>query len=171
MNIVIIGYRGTGKTSVGKMLAQRLGMRFVDGDVCLEQKVGRTINDMVAREGWPFFRAKEKEVIREISGYDGCVIATGGGAVMDADNVSALERNGRFILLTADIPTTVSRIQADSVSAQQRPDLLGGGIVEETKKILAQRMPIYRKVADHVIDTTSLSVEQVVESILGFLKS
>jgi shikimate kinase len=168
MNIILIGYRGTGKTSVGRMLAERLGKRFFDADVYLEQKVGRTISDMVAKEGWAFFRAREKEVIRELSQYDDCVIATGGGAVMDEDNVSALARNGRFVLLTTDIPTTVSRIQGDDMSGQQRPDLLDGGLVEETKKILAQRMPTYRKVADHTVDTTSLSVEDVVETITGY---
>lgn len=169
MNIVLIGYRGTGKTSVGKMLAERLGKPFFDADVYLEEKFERTISDMVAKEGWPFFRAREKEVIRELSEYDDCVIATGGGAVMDEDNVSALGRHGRFILLTTDIPTTISRIQGDDMSGQQRPDLLGGGLVEETKKILAQRMPVYEKVADHTIDTTHLSIDEVVAGITKYL--
>ncbi|MBW2196129.1 MAG: hypothetical protein JRF37_11475 [Deltaproteobacteria bacterium] len=82
MNIVLIGYRGTGKTAVGRALAERLKRLFYDADVFLEEKLATTIAEMVAKEGWNFFREKEKEVIRELSAKEDSVIATGGGAVL-----------------------------------------------------------------------------------------
>jgi shikimate kinase len=168
MNIVLIGYRGTGKTVVGKVLAKRLGRPFVDADVHIEVKAGRTISDMVAAEGWPFFRAREKEAIHEISEMDNSVIAPGGGAVMDEENVAYLSNKGWFVLLKADIDTMIQRIQGDQTSAQQRPKLLDDkdDIYRETKAVIEQRMPTYETVADFAIDTTNLTVEEVVEKIL-----
>lgn len=166
MNIVLIGYRGTGKTAVGKALSKRLGRQFYDADLFLEEKLGRTISDIVASEGWPFFREREKEVLREISATKSCIIATGGGAVMDKDNVRSLGKNGSFVLLKADIDTMIQRIQSDESSSQQRPDLLGSDIYEETRALLKQRMPVYEEVADFSLDTTNLTVDEVVEKIL-----
>ncbi|MBW2330922.1 MAG: shikimate kinase [Deltaproteobacteria bacterium] len=94
MNIVLIGYRGTGKTSVGAALSKRLGKAFCDTDDYIEEKVKRPISDMVAREGWAFFRAQEKQAIREVSSRKDCVIAAGGGAILDPENVENLKKNG-----------------------------------------------------------------------------
>ena len=170
MNIVLIGYRGTGKTAVGKALSKRLGRPFYDADAYLEQKRGRTISDMVAAEGWPFFRAREKEVIGEIAAKDDCVIATGGGAVMDKDNVACLRRKGTFVLLKADADTMIQRIQGDDISAQQRPKLLVGDIYEETESLLKERMPVYEEVADFSVDTSNLAIDEVVERIVRNLQ-
>ena len=166
MNIILIGYRGTGKTAVGRAISKRLGRSFYDADVYIEQKAGRSISDMVAAEGWPFFRAREKEAIGEISALKDCVIASGGGAVMDKDNVAALRRNGFFVLLTADVETMTKRIQQDEASSQQRPNLLDSDIYEETRTLLKQRMPVYEQVADFSVDTTHLSIDEVVDEIV-----
>ena len=166
MNIILIGYRGTGKTTVGKALSRRLGWPFHDADVFLETKQGRTISDMVAENGWQFFRAREKKTIRELSAMKQSVIATGGGAVMDKDNVDCLAQNGLFVLLKADISTMIKRIQADETSQQQRPDLVNGGLYQETKTMIRERMPTYEKVADMAIDTTGLTIDKVVNRIL-----
>jgi len=166
MNIVLIGYRGTGKTAVGKALSKRLGRPFCDADAYLEQKLGRTISDVVAAEGWAFFRAREKEVIGEIAAKDGCVIATGGGAVMDRDNVTRLRSKGVFVLLKADTDTIIERIQGDQMSSQQRPKLLEGDIYEETERLLKERMPVYEEVADFSVDTSMLAIDEVVERIV-----
>jgi shikimate kinase len=166
MNIILIGYRGTGKTAVGKALSRKLGRPFYDADVFLEEKLDRTISDMVAQDGWAFFRAREKETIRELSALEQSVIATGGGAVMDKDNVDCLANNGLFVLLKADISTMIERIQADETSQQQRPDLVDGGIYEETKTMITQRMPTYEKVADMAVDTTRLTIDEVVDIIM-----
>ncbi len=167
MNIVLIGYRGTGKTTVGRALAEKLKRPFYDADVFLEGKLATTIAEMVAKEGWHFFRQKEKEIIRELSAKKDSVIATGGGAVMDRENVGFLKKNGFFILLTADIDTMVKRILGDVSSTVKRPELLDGDIYRETKTLIEQRMPIYKQVAHFSIDTTKLSVEKVTEKILG----
>lgn len=171
MNIVLIGYRGTGKTAVGIALSKRLGRPFYDADAHLEEKLGRTISDMVASEGWPFFRAREKEVIREISAKDDCVIATGGGAVMDKDNVAWLRDKGTFVLLKADMDTMIRRIQGDESSPQQRPKLSKGDIYEETESLLRQRMPIYEEVADFSVDTSNLTIDGVVDQIVRYLQA
>ncbi|MBW2264686.1 MAG: shikimate kinase [Deltaproteobacteria bacterium] len=170
MNIVLIGYRGTGKTAVGRALAERLKRLFYDADVFLEEKLATTIAEMVAKEGWNFFREKEKEVIRELSAKEDSVIATGGGAVMDRENVGCLKKNGFFILLTADIDTMVQRILADDSSTGQRPELLDSDIYRETKTLIEQRMPLYEEIAHFSIDTTKLSVAEVTERIIGISK-
>lgn len=166
MNIILIGYRGTGKTAVGRALSERLGRSFYDADVYLEEKLGRRISEMVAAEGWPFFRAREKEIIREISAVQDCVIATGGGAVMDKDNVTCLGKKGTFVLLRADIDTMIQRIRGDEASQEQRPKLLGCDLYEETQTLINQRMPTYEEVADFSVDTTNLAIDEVVEKIM-----
>ncbi len=166
MNIVLIGYRGTGKTSVGRALAERLGRPFYDADAFLEEKFGQTIKEMVSAEGWPFFREREKEVIAELSGFDDVVIASGGGAVMDEDNVVCLSRDGFLVLLTADMETLIRRIQGDVASGEQRPGLTGDDIYEETRAMIELRMPVYERVAHMAVDTTRLGIHEVVGTVI-----
>lgn len=166
MNIVLIGYRGTGKTSVGEALSRRLGRSFYDTDAYIEEKLGRSISDAVAAKGWAFFRAMEKEAIAEIAAFQHSVIATGGGAVMDKDNVDRLRENSSFVLLTADINTIIERIQRDDRSSGQRPALLNDDIRRETETLLKHRMPVYKQVADFCVDTTNLTIDEVVERIM-----
>jgi len=170
VNLVLIGYRGTGKTVVGRALSERLGRAFFDADDYIEEKAGRTIKEMVAAEGWPFFRAREKEAIRQLSDMENCVIAPGGGAVMDKDNVVFLRDKGWFVLLKADMDTMIQRIRGDEASSEQRPDLLGGDIYEETETVLKERMPVYEDVSDISVDTSQLSIDEVVEKIVEHLQ-
>lgn len=169
MNIVLIGYRGTGKTAVGTALSKKLGRSFYDTDTYIEKGAGRSISDMVAAHGWAFFRAREKEAIEELSALEHCVIATGGGAVMDKDNVAFLRKNGFLVLLKADINTMIQRIEQDEVSAEQRPKLSDSDIYEETEKLLKQRMPVYEQVSDFSVDTTILTIDEVVETVVQHL--
>ncbi|MDY6953739.1 MAG: shikimate kinase, partial [Thermodesulfobacteriota bacterium] len=99
-----------------------------------------------------------------------CVIAPGGGAVMDKENVAFLGNKGWFVLLKADIDTMIQRIQGDEASSEQRPDLLGGDIYEETQTVLRERMPVYEDVADISVDTSQLSIDGVVEKIVQQLQ-
>jgi shikimate kinase len=170
MNIVLIGYRGTGKTSVGSALAKKLGRTFYDADAYIEEKAKASIRDMVARKGWPFFRAKEKEAIAELSASDGCVIAAGGGAVMDPANVTRMKDGGVVILLKASAEVIFQRMREDEKTEQQRPGLTGKDPYEEIEEVLQYRQPLYEKAKDFSVDTTSMSIDEVLEEIVQGLK-
>jgi shikimate kinase len=166
MNIVLIGYRCTGKTSVGKALAERLGKAFVDTDVYIEEKAKSPISEMVEKEGWDFFREKEKEAIREVSSSKDLMIAAGGGAVLDAENVTYFKRNGVVILLETTNETILERMRADEKTEQQRPSLTGKDPLEEIQEVLEIRRPYYQRAMDFSVDTTSKTIAQVVDEIL-----
>ena len=165
MNIVLIGYRGTGKTSVGMALSKRLGKAFCDTDDYIEKKVGKPISDMVAKDGWAFFRAKEKEAICEVSSRKDCVIAAGGDAVLDSENVVNLKKKGIVVLLEATTQTILERMRYDKKTDQQRPSLTGKDPYDEIEEVLEFRKPIYQKAMDFSVDTTSKSLDQVLDEI------
>jgi shikimate kinase len=169
MNIILIGYRGSGKSTVGSRLAARLQMKFVDTDDLIESKEGH-ISDIVKSKGWDHFRRLEKSVIEEISKGNNLIIAPGGGTVLDADNVKALKRSGFIIWLKADQQILLKRIQKDQVSSTRRPTLTGKGILEEIEETISEREPFYEKASEIQIDTSALDVEAVVEDILTILK-
>lgn len=170
MNIILIGYRCTGKTSVGIALARRLGRAFCDADEYIEEKAKRPIREIVASEGWDFFRAKEKEAIRELSSLNDYVIAPGGGAVLDPKNVEKLKENGIVVLLEATARTILERMKADAKTEQQRPSLTGKDPHEEIEEVVEFRKPFYESAMDFSVDTTSKSVEQIVDEIIQRLE-
>jgi len=178
-NIVLIGYRGTGKTSVGRELARRLSRPFHDTDVLIEVREGRSIREMVNKNGWTFFREREKEAIRSLSATHNCVVATGGGAVLDSENARLLKSCGWMVLLTAAEEVIVRRMLDDPASREQRPSFSGTDSTEvsmqamlnETKEILKQRMPIYQSLADLIIDTTQMPPAEIVDEILRHFSS
>jgi shikimate kinase len=166
MNIVLIGYRGTGKSTVGKMLATRLGLELISTDVEIVKRAKQSIPEIVAQQGWESFRDVESAVCRDLAGRDQLVIDTGGGAVLRPQNVEVLKRNGKLIWLTATVETITARIGGDS----QRPSLTGTkSFVEEIAEVLHDRMPRYQAAADCVIQTDDRSIPQVVEAILAFM--
>jgi shikimate kinase len=169
MNIVLIGYRCAGKTVVGKRLADRLQRRFVDTDDLIESKEGQ-ISDIVKSRGWDYFRAIEKRIVEEISQEDNLVIALGGGAVLDPDNIVNLERNGLIIWLKADRDVLRKRMNGDSRTFASRPTLTGKGAIEELDEMIAYRNPFYDKAAKIQFDTSALDVEAVVEKILTIIE-
>ena len=142
MNIVLIGYRGSGKSRVGRRLASRKGSKFIDTDDLIESKEGK-ISDIVKSHGWDYFRAIEKRMIEEISREDNLVVALGGGAVLDADNVVNLERNGLIIWLKADPEVLRKRMKGDHRTHISRPTLTGKGTVQELEEVMAYRGPFY----------------------------
>jgi shikimate kinase len=170
MNIIFTGYRCTGKTSAGRRLAQHLGCAFYDADEMIIKLTGQSVEQIVAEKGWPAFREVERAVILELSGKDNCVIAPGGGAVLDERNVEALKKNGLFIWLVADTATIVQRLKKDQAGGAPRPSLSGKPVEMEVQEILTQRSPIYRRIADLTIDTSALTVEEVVKTIAQKLK-
>jgi len=170
MNIILIGYRASGKTSAGRELARLLGRPFFDTDRMIFGKTGRTIHEIVEKSGWQAFREVEKTVISELSGLDEAVIATGGGAVMDPDNVSILSERGGFVWLQADARVLALRMSNDLNGAGQRPSLTGAGTLEEIEKVLAKRLPVYRAVADVVIDTAGKGPVEIASEIAARLE-
>ena len=163
MNIVLIGYRGTGKSTVGKVVAARLGRPLVSTDGEIVRRAGSSIPDIVAAHGWDYFRDLESAVCQELAGQDNLVIDTGGGAILRQQNVEVFKRNGRLIWLTASVETIASRIGGDT----QRPSLTGTkSHVEEIRDVLAERTPKYQAAADLTIATDGRSVDELATTIL-----
>jgi shikimate kinase len=170
MNIVLIGYRGSGKSAVGRRLAARLKLTFVDTDDLIEERYGAPISAIVKSHGWGHFRKLENNIIEEISKKDHLIIAPGGGAVLDTDNVKALRRNGTIIWLRADRQTLLRRMNQDPETDTRRPTLTGKGTSKELEEVMPLREPIYEQVSEIQIDTSTIDVETVVENILAVLK-
>jgi shikimate kinase len=166
MNIVLIGYRGTGKSTVGRLLAARLGRALVSTDAEIVKRANRTIPEIVAQEGWEYFRNLESEICRELADRDKLVIDTGGGAILRTQNVEALKKNGTLFWLTASVETIVKRIGGDN----QRPSLTGAkSFVEEVQDVLQERTPKYQAAADHKIATDDRSIDQLVGALLALV--
>ncbi len=170
MNIVLVGYRCSGKTTVGRRLAARLHTKFVDTDELIESRCGCPIQDIVNVRGWAHFREVEKGVIKEVSKKDRLVIAPGGGAVLDSDNVAALRTNGLILWLKADRDSIVKRMGLDASAVITRPTLTGRGTLEELDEMISHRKPLYESASEIRIDTSSLDIESVVEKILKLLE-
>ena len=166
MNIVLIGYRCSGKTSSGKIIAKKTGRGFIDTDAMIEERAGRPIEEVIAVKGWEYFRGLEKEVIEDISGMDNLVIATGGGVVIDEDNVVNLKKNGFVVWLKAGIDILKERMERDEVSGIPRPSLTGMDTMDEVETVLASRNPLYKKAGDLVIETDKISIREVANLII-----
>jgi len=170
-NLVLIGYRATGKTAVGARLAEILGRPLVDLDQVLVQEAGRPIADIVAQEGWAEFRRQEKELVARFRQTQGQVLATGGGVVLDPDNIAALKENGIIIWLSAGPDTIQARLEKDLPRDVNRPSLTGSDTIREVAEVLEARLPLYRAAAQITVDTTHRDVAQVVELVLAALQA
>lgn len=164
-NIVLIGFMGTGKSVVGQRLAEDMGVQFVDTDQLIEKKEGLPVFEIFRRYGEGKFRSRERDVIREVSLASQSVIATGGGAVMDRENVKNLKRRGILICLTATPDVIVTRIGP----VEQRPLLRREDPISSVKELLAIRQPYYA-LAELTIDTSERTVDDVVTIIRRKLK-
>lgn len=163
MNIVLIGYRGTGKSSVGRQLGARLGRELVSTDAEIVKRVQRTIPEIVAKEGWDYFRDLESDVCGELAVRDQLVIDTGGGTILRAQNVEVLKKNGTMFWLTASVETITKRIGDDN----QRPSLTGTkSFIDEIQDVLRARTPKYQEAAHHILATDDRTINQVVEMLL-----
>lgn len=171
MNIVLIGFRGTGKTSVGKGLAEKLGLGFIDADDIIEERSGTTIKKIFQTQGESAFRLIESDVINELSKLDSKIIAAGGGAVLKYKNIRNLKRQGVLILLEADSDTIYERIKDDDRTKSQRPPLTSQDFQQEIEALLELRKDYYHRAADHTIDTINKTIEAVVDEVLQLLKN
>jgi shikimate kinase len=169
IKIIVIGYRCTGKTSVGKKIAERLSIPFFDTDEIIQNNTGKTIKEIVDEKGWDAFRAEERETIRKLSSLTDGVIAAGGGAVTDAENRKALKQDGLCVWLTADASTIVARMKNDRMTTAQRPPLSDDGLERETAKILEAREPFYQEMADCIINTVGKGIDAVIDEVCSML--
>lgn len=165
-NIVLSGFMGTGKTEVGRTVARMAGMAFIDIDDELERCSGMSIPEIFAEFGEPEFRRRETEAIRTISAHQRAVIATGGGAVVNPENVELLRRNGVIVCLTASVETILRRVGA----SRNRPLLQTEHPEKRIRELLAARQAFYEK-ADIVIATDGKSPQAVAEEILDRVAS
>ena len=167
MNIVLIGYRGTGKSAVGELLALRLKMPCIGMDAEIVKRAGMSIPEIVEKYGWQKFRDMESEEARELAGLDNIIVDTGGGVVERPENIEALKTNSIIIWLKASVDTIVSRIQGDT----ERPALTAGKtFTEEVTEVLEQRVPKYKSAAQYEIDTDESTPEQVADRIIEIWK-
>ncbi|MGQ9688102.1 MAG: shikimate kinase [Desulfobaccales bacterium] len=168
-NLVLIGGRASGKTSVGQALAKILGRPFVDLDEVLTAEAGCAIADLVAREGWPEFRRREKALVARYGRRSGQVLAPGGGVVLDPENVAILREQGLIVWLKADAATLARRLRNDEGGFASRPSLTGADPAAEMARVLAEREPLYEAAAHVVLDTADLSIPEVIERLLHLI--
>lgn len=166
-NIILIGYRATGKTTVGLQLATQLGLRFIDMDHEVEQRHGRSISEMVADQGWSYFRRLERDLLEELIGSRDLVISSGGGAILHQDLWPRVKASGLVVWLTADRKTIFQRLLGDDQTASQRPSLTGHDPFAEIDQVLAQREPMYRAGSHFAVDTGLLGLEEIVSLIVN----
>uniref|UniRef100_A0A7C4QP64 Shikimate kinase n=1 Tax=Schlesneria paludicola TaxID=360056 RepID=A0A7C4QP64_9PLAN len=171
MVITLIGYRGSGKTAAAERLAASLGWEWIDADAELERRAGRTIAEIFAADGEAEFRRRERELLRELLQRARLVLSAGGGAVLHAETRREMREAGPVIWLQADVETLARRMAADPTTRDRRPQLTNLGGLAEIQAVLAVREPLYRETAALTVDTSTRSVEEVVEEILAGLRA
>jgi len=162
MNVILIGYRGTGKSAVAEQLAGALDLQLVCLDQEIERLAGQSIPDIVAQRDWPGFRNLEEEVVRTFAAGDRQVIDCGGGVVEREANFEVLRRAGTVFWLRATPQTIVGRIAGET----QRPSLTGTkSFTEEVEEVLQRRTPLYERLAHHQIDTDDRTIDEVAAQV------
>ncbi len=161
--IFLIGYRGTGKTTVARLLADKLSWQWSDADEVLQHRFGRSIRQIFADEGELGFRDKESAVLEDLAHTDKQVVATGGGIILRPENREKLKA-GKVVWLTAPTEVLWKRLQNDATTADRRPNLTQGGHAE-IEELLKIRLPLYAACADWQVDTSSQTPEAVADAI------
>jgi shikimate kinase len=164
-NIYLVGFMGTGKTEVGKELAKKKKLQFVDLDELIELKQKRAISDIFAKDGEPYFRKVEKRVLKEVSKEKKFVVACGGGIVLDKDNIKIMKDAGLIICLTASPAVILERTSA----YRHRPLLNVSNPRKQIELLLKFRAPYYAQ-ADKTIDTSRISIREVVDKIIKLIR-
>ncbi|MFO7904269.1 MAG: shikimate kinase [Planctomycetota bacterium] len=163
MNIVLVGYRGTGKSVVARQLAESVGQKVVSLDEEIERQEGCGIPEIVERRGWNGFRDVEEQVVRKYAAADHQILDCGGGVIEREANMDVLRRAGTVVWLRASTATIVQRISGNT----QRPSLTGDkSFTQEVAEVLERRTPLYRRIAHIEVDTDDRAIEQVAAEIL-----
>ncbi|UCE81663.1 MAG: shikimate kinase [Deltaproteobacteria bacterium] len=171
MNLYLVGYRCTGKTSVGRLLSDAMGWTFVDMDNELVAEAGIPIEDIVNSRGWKYFREREAQLLEKLSQATKQVISTGGGIVTVPENVATMRGSGKVIWLHASPATIAERMEADIDTARQRPPLHGNDSLAEIEEVFAERLPLYDEAMHLQVETDGLSQREVAEHILRWLET
>lgn len=170
MAITIIGYRGSGKTSIARPLAAKLGWKSIDSDDVIEEKAKKSIREIFEDKGEPHFRMLEKEVMKDLLQEKELIIAAGGGAILDQESREIMKNSGAVIWLQASVEDLSKRIAADSQTSSRRPGLTPLGVQDEISQVLHDREPMYRDAATFIIDTTQKSPAEIVSEALQFIQ-
>jgi shikimate kinase len=164
--LLLAGFMGAGKSTVGPLVAAALGRRFVDLDEVVAAEAGATVAQIFEREGEAGFRARERETIEALTALEPIVMATGGGAILDAENRRMLAEHGTVIYLETSLGQQLQRVG----SGRGRPLLKGGDLAERLKTLREVRDPLYLELADHIVPTDHRRVQKVAESILQIVR-
>lgn len=167
-NIVLIGFMGCGKTSVGGKLSRAFHYRFLDTDQMLEEEFGCTIRAFFEKEGEQAFRERETALLKRMEGtLASCVLSTGGGLPLRAENAALLKKIGAVFYLKASEETTIARLRGDTA----RPLLAGENLEERVHRLLKERMPLYEAAADYTIATDGMSFYEIIREIENVMRS
>lgn len=164
--IALVGYRATGKTTLGRLIAKYINWSFVDMDEMLTERLGMSIASWVSMKGWESFRRSESELLKELSGRERIVVSTGGGVVEDPENRELLRKSFFVLWLRACPKNICRRLKQDLVSIDQRPSLTGAGILEEVETVLKRREPLYSSVAHLIIKTDEDGPEELAKHVI-----
>jgi shikimate kinase len=170
MNIYLIGYRCSGKTKAGKLIAGILNQQFIDTDLKVIEEEGMSISEIVDKKGWDFFRKKETSVLKKVCEHEKQVIATGGGIVLNKENIVNMKKNGTIVWLKVTFATVKKRIMLDSKTNDFRPSLTSKELDEEIKETLSLRKSYYEKAMDFSIDTDNLDIDGVCKAVIKNLR-
>ena len=165
-NLYLIGYRCTGKSTVGKILAEKLSRPFLDTDSLVAAQQRMSIKEIVGSHGWESFRGMEQATLKEISTSDGQVVATGGGIVLNGENVMLMKKSGKIIWLRAKLETIKTRMLQDTDTRDFRPALTCQDSISEIEKTLQLREPLYKKAMDFYVDTDEQDISAIAEIII-----
>lgn len=170
MHLYLVGYRGSGKTTLAKQLAVELNLPWYDSDQEVERSEKATIREIFEKHGETGFRDREVASIDRLSQQSDSVIALGGGAVLRPKNRQTLKRTGYCVWLTAQPEELFRRIQGDSATAENRPALTALGGYDEIMTLLARREPLYREVADKTVETEKIPPDELVKQIANWYR-
>ena len=166
MNLFLIGYRCSGKTTIGKSIATAIGWSFVDSDLLVTQKNGKSIKDIIDTAGWDAFRRLERSALKQICAKYRQVVATGGGVVLDSENIKVMKTSGTVVWLDASAATIQKRMRQDKNTENFRPALTDKGRMEEIEEMLLERNPYYESASDFSIQTDDAIIDQITHKII-----
>ena len=172
MHLFLIGYRATGKSSVGQIIAERLKLNWIDSDDQVQKKTGKSIARIFEESGEVVFRELESEAIESICQLDSSsVVSLGGGAILREANRDLLKMYGKSIWLKAPAETIWRRISEDTKTAQERPNLTAKGGIEEIQDLLGSRQKLYQTTADFEIETAGKTTSEIAEAAIAYWNS